>query len=175
MNRTTWVVVAILLLVVSISAAFANADDDRYSKLGLRVISFIPFDGNLKDVKSAWLGGALDYTIKSDDDGRPLSYLSLTFVSTGDDYPKLSQDSLTYTMLNRKPISDSRSHYFGYGGGVNRIKAPAGSTTQPTVHVLYGQEFKNNYFAELRIDLHPEWKETQWSGIYLNVGTRVSF
>jgi hypothetical protein len=175
MIRTTLVVVVILLLIGSISAASASFGDDRNSKFGFRVQSFIPFDDSLKDVQSVWFGGALDYTVKADSDGRPLSYLSLSFVSTGDDYPKLSEDSLTYTMLRRKPISDSRSHYIGYGGGIYRIKAPAGSTTQPSIHVLYGQEFKGNYFAELRLDLHPEWRETQWSGIYLNVGTRISF
>ena len=184
MARKIQVILVVLLLLGSMSAAVAQFGDEGPSKFGIRLMSFMPMSGQPRDVKSVWLGPAIDWHLNRDEDGRPLSYLTLGLLSSGQGSRKASNNFLTYTRINRRPISEGRSHYAGYGAGVYRLGYRRDRTYydpgindsgfQFGIHALYGQEFKDTYFAELRIDLMPKWRDAEWGGIFLSVGSRVS-
>lgn len=170
--------IAILLITGLASAAIAQYEDSGPSKFGIRIINFLPIDSNLKDLKSLWMGPALDWHLSFDEDGRPERLMTLGLIDSGDGYLKASEEFLTYTKIDRTPVSDNKSRYTGYGGGIHRLGLRTysfdGNALRPSVHALYGQEFNDTYFAEIRVDLIPKWKDANWGGIYLNIGSRIS-
>ena len=179
MTRKFQLVLAVLILASMVSVAYAQYEDDGPSKFGFRVVSFMPSDGDLKSLKSLWIGPALDWHISFDEDGKPDQFLTLGLISSGDGRVKATEEFLTYTKINRTPISDSRSHYTGFGGGINRVGIRASGfedkSFKLSAHVLYGQEFNDIYYAEIRYDITPKWRDASWGGLSLSVGTRVSF
>lgn len=178
MIRKFQLVLAILILAGLASAAYAQYEDDGPSKFGFRIIGFMPSDGNLESLKSLWIGPALDWHISFDEDSKPDQILTLGLVGSGDGPIKATEEFVSYTRINRTPISDSRVHYAGYGGGINRVGIRTSGIDDKSfklsAHVLYGQEFNDIYYAELRFDITPKWRDASWGGVFLSVGTRVS-
>ena len=168
----------VLLIFCTVSSAFAS-DDDRPSKYGLRFLLFRPVDGDLRNVTdSNWIGAGVDIYLKKDEDDRPTRYVSLGYVSSGDGFVKGKIYPLTYTIVNRRPISADRNSYRAIGAGIYSLKLESPSLSRssfkPGLNLAYGQEVKDTYFGELRVDLIPEFETFQWTSISLNIGTRVS-
>ncbi|MEN6520023.1 MAG: hypothetical protein ABFD46_02585 [Armatimonadota bacterium] len=178
MVRNIRLFLAVLLIAGLASAAIAQYEDDKPSKIGIGLINFLPMDSDLKDLRSMWMGPVIDWHLSFDEEGRPDRLVSLGFIDSGEKYIKASEEFATYTKINRTPISENRSRYIGYGGGIHRLKLRTygydDGTFKPSVHALYGQEFNDIYFAEIRVDLLPKWKDADWGGISLNIGTRIS-
>lgn len=175
MTKKILIVLTTVLLITSAMSAYAQFSEDKPSKFGFRLVTFMPANSDLRNIKSTWFGPAIDWHLKLDEDNRPKSYLSLTLLNPGEDAPyKPSSNSLSYTRLQRKPISESRSHYMGYGAGVYKLKVGKLDGYQAGIHGLYGQEFHDTYFAELCFDYVPDKFGVNWSGIMLSVGTRIS-
>jgi hypothetical protein len=188
MTRKILIVLIGILMLSFAGSAFAQFSDDRPSKFGIRLVSFVPMSSDLKDAKSVWFGPSVDWHLKLDDDNRQKSYLSVTLLNPGDDSPyKPSNNSLTYTRIHRKPISQTRCHYLGYGAGIHKLEYHGMKQVSPVmavpvnssgyqlgIHGLYGQEFNDTYFAELRFSFLPKKDDVDWSGIYLSVGSRIS-
>lgn len=180
--------VAIALLVFgSVSAVFAQYEEERPSKYGIRAMSFMPMGGKLQDQSSLWYGAGIDYYLSKDEEERPTRYITLTFLGSGDGRDRSSMNSLTYGRIKRTPISDSRTRYTAFGAGIYNLKyhdeSPGmfggliitdESTFKPGIYGVYGQEFNDAYFIELRVDLLPEWQDTSWIGVGLTLGTRIS-
>jgi len=178
MIRKFVVLLVILLMVGMLSSAFAQYEEDKPSKYGIRVVGFVPFEPALKDLKAPWIGAGADWYLKYDEDGYPTSYISIFMLSASDLSTRASIVPITYTRLNRKLISPSRSSYFGYGVGINRLEAKSGgvqnTTLTPSIHALYGQEFGNGIFIELGTELRSNWSNVNWSGWFLSIGSRIS-
>ncbi|MBI2843279.1 MAG: hypothetical protein HYX78_07740 [Armatimonadetes bacterium] len=185
MTKSTLVLFSVLVGVLLLGTVPARAQlgDERPAKFGLKLIAFFPRDNEIRDIESTWLGVGFDYYLKRDEDGKPTRYVTLGLLNSGDGFFKANQDPLTYTILRRRNISPKRSSYKGFGAGAYRLRvklARAGrlvddSTYMVGVHAIYGQEFYGSYFVELRVDYIPRWKDVDWGGISLNIGTKVSF
>jgi hypothetical protein len=176
-----------LMVIGAIAPAMAQFDEERPSKVGLRVVNFIPMDSELRDLKSLWLGPAIDWHLKLDKDNKPISYVTLGMLSSGNGNNKANSIPITYTRVHRKTISPTAARYFAYGAGLDRVRTHflrvksssvsvvEGSAFLPEVHAVYGREFSSAYFAELEMSMLPKWKDMNWGGIYLTVGSRVTF
>lgn len=168
-----------LFIISALPPSHAQYTDEGPSKFGIKLMNFVPMDGNLKDVKSVWTGIGLDYYLKMDEEGRPTAVASFGVMSANNGGLDVSNYPITYTRLRRYPISATRSKYNGYGVGVYRLKLElagiaSDSSYQPGMHAIYGQEFGDSFFAEIRADLLPKWRDSRWGGVFLNIGTRLS-
>ena len=174
----------ILLLLAAASSAFAQYEEDKPSKFGIRVMNFLPLGGKLRDIESVWLGPAIDYHQRLDEDGRPVSLVSFGMMSSGDGPERASEVQITRTRLRRTQFAETRSRYTGYGLGLYRLAhrrsaswarpAVDEASIKPAIHLIYGQEYKDAYFAEIRLDMLPKWQNMNWNGIYLCIGTRIT-
>ncbi len=174
------VALAAAALAVFAVPALHAAEDENPSRYGFRLLSYAPSDGDLReDTKSTWFGPGLDWYIERDEDELPTRIATLGYVSSGDDLVLRARICpLTYTKISRTPISASRNRYVGYGAGIYLLRLRqfdvSSTSFKPGVHGMYGQEFGGNYFAEVRLDLVPSFENYSWSGVSLNIGTRVS-
>ena len=187
MIRKLLVVFIAALLIASMSTSFAQFNEEGPSKFGVKLMNFIPMDSFLKNLNSIWIGPALDWNLKYDEDEKLLSYLTLCIMSSGDGSNKASVTFVSYTKLNRTPISDTRSRYTGVGIGLYDLKYQGivyNSNTldyedysvqsyKPGIHLLYGQEFKDTYFAEIEVNLMQGWEGVNWGGVFLNIGIKL--
>lgn len=183
---------ATLIIISVIGAALPAAaqftDEDKPSKYGIRVVNYVPFSSELRNLRADWMGPALDYHLKLDAVNRPTSFLTLGTVSTSNSAnEKASMVQLAYTRLGRKAITPDKSSYMGFGAGLYMTKLKVvrqkpnsfpqfidDSTFLPGVNAFYGREFGNAYFVEAQVNILPKWKGDNWSGIMLNLGTRVT-
>lgn len=171
--------IAALLMLATIPAAYSQYEDDKPSKIGIRLTNYMPQSQAARELKSIWMGPAFDYHLTYDKSDKPTSYLSLCILScSGSNDQSLSENQLTYTRLHRFGNNENRSTYIGYGAGFYQLNYDLRgwnqSKIQPGIHALVGKEFNDCYFAEFRTDLIPSWRNMQWSGISLNIGTRIS-
>lgn len=170
----------VLLVVGALWPACAQYEEERPSKFGIKLVGFLPSGSKLRHIGSPWFGPAVDWYLRFDEDGRPTSYASVGLLGSGSGYVEASNYPVTYTKLHRRPISITRSSYTGYGAGIYRLNYRVSgylndTTWLPGLHVLYGQEFSDSYFAEVRFDWLPtKWRTQSWGGIYLNIGMRIS-
>lgn len=182
MIRKLLVILIVLFVIGSMPTASAQYNEEGASKFSASLTSFYPMNSQLKGLGSIWLGPALDWNLKRDEDEKPLSYLTLGLLSSGDGLSKASETFITYTQLKRTPISDTRSSYTGIGIGMyslsykdesNPLSRVSVQSYKPGIHILYGQEFNEAYFAEIKVNLMQSWEDVNWSGIYLSLGIRL--
>ncbi len=185
MTQRTLFALIVLIAFCLAPSVFAKLEDDGPTRLGFHIVTFNPLGDVPKNIKSNWMGLAADWHRKWDEDGNPTQYITLGYAGTGRDSGRTgSEIMLTQTKLHRRPVTDTRTSYMGYGYGLYWLElTQPGSFMSPTIHesafrpgihILYGQEFKQSYFAEIRMDLQPNFLGSQWGGIYLNFGTRLS-
>ena len=185
MNRKLTLALVIMAATVVVAPVLAMQDEDKPSKIGIRLAVVSPLDSNLRNLKSIWMGPAFDYHLKMDKENRPASYVSLAIIRSGNQnsFQKGSITPLTYTMIKRRRINENQLRYLGFGGGICSVSIRDvrrvgintvfidGSTYLPELHGVYGREF-NAYFAEVQLNYMPKWKGDNWTFISLNVGTR---
>lgn len=181
--RKVQAALVVLLLFGVVSAALAQYQEEKPSKFSIGLMNLLPMGEKLRGLKSMWLGPLLNFHLKRDEDDRPVTLLTFGIAGSGDAPEKASEMQITYTRLRRTVFAEGRSKYIGRGIGVYRLtyhkhmpwQTPVDATAyRPGVHVLYGQEFRDAYFAEIRLDLLPSWRGWSWTSICLNLGTRTS-
>lgn len=179
MSKFAAVMASVLILVAATAAVAQYVDESHPSNYGFRALVYRPTSKNLRKVKSSWFGAGVDIYTKRDEDNKPTAYATIEYLTGSNNFVDTSMVPLTYTVVFRKKLTENKSSYFGVGAGAYwlKVKNPIASHTgfRPGVNVAYGMEFGETFFAELRGDALPSFEGVGWSGISLNVGTRVGF
>jgi hypothetical protein len=188
MKKTLILFFAAITILAAVVPALAQFDDDRTSKVGIRVVALTPAASELRKLNAVWFGPQFDYNLKFDKENRVTDIVTLGSVTSGDKDQKASVTPLTYTHITRKGSSENSTSYFGIGAGVVLAKIRVIRTDSigypilvddkaylPEAHLVYGRDFRNVYFAEIQVNLSRTWKDDNWSAISLNIGTHSTF
>jgi hypothetical protein len=194
MRRLLYLCLLLAIVAFGIaSQAIAQSTDDNNQKFAIFGGLYMPSGSTLQDQgATTWKSFGIAMNLKMDDDGRPVSFLSLDCASISKTYFTGAKYGLNYTRLFHRPVTgDSwRGFYWGIGGGISAasekideqlfqippVFGEDNSGMQLNVSVLGGYDFNQNFYTELRYTKTTELApNVDFSGLTMYIGTRSLF
>lgn len=176
---------ACLLLIPALQSAAQY--EDKEPKLGFKVGIYYPSGTKFRnDSKDLWRSLGLEYSLKSDDLGRPT--LVANALATSTDTGKIEASMIGFQAEKRWYMSQSENNSLYYGAGLGYYILEAQerdfewldwekrSGGKLGMTAVAGYQFKQTAFAELRYNYSGELSNgLDFSGLNLNLGLRMSF
>lgn len=192
MRRPLWLCLLVVPLVLAVaSSCLAQYEDEKPNRLAFKVGLHRPSGSVLRDRgDSFWKVVGADYHLKLDENGEPLSAVSLEVSVADEDFFKGSLIGASYRRVWRKvrdPEAD-KGFYYGAGAGVYRLKEErfynpsefppntgSGSGMKLGFSILGGYDL-GPWFGELRyIKLGSMGSGLDFSGLTLYLGAKQLF
>jgi hypothetical protein len=190
-----WVLIAVIavLLATFSPCTYAQFRSPDTSPLGFNISWYVPSDGDLRDIRSGWLGATIQYNFKRDQRGRPTAVAEIEWLSADTSTGKASLLPVRVSTIKR--FGDEEKCWFVSAGlgvyavrhrswGFNPRTQNYGWTSDGGEKLGYvlsiGREIGNGLYIELtRQGIAKLSREvggdTDFSGWTIRFGTRLAY
>lgn len=180
-----------VLVAAAVSQALAQYEEDKPSKLSIKVGLYRPSGSALREQGgSTWKAFGVSYNLRLDEMGKPDTCASVEHGADKEDRFAAYTTAMSLMKVWHKKTASPRGPYFGAGAGVYLLKAEnlverpwpdppcweKQSGSKLGFSVLGGYNLSENWFAELRyFNMGKLGPDLNFSGIAVYIGTGQVF
>lgn len=175
--------VSALIAIFAVSACAQYEATDK-SRVGIKMVYWMPSDSALSELTSSWIGPIIDVNITFDKFDKPNTIFSFGWFGENQGGLSTNYIPLTASYIHRLGNNPEKGFYVGGGLGAYMLKYrvfdAGGTGTNYGLNLFAGYEINSAWFAEIRYDMIDKFEapflgDIDFSGMSVSIGSRLTF